>query len=140
MIDEKIIKKLFKLVSKCKKTGDFPVAAIIYKDNKIISYGFNKRNKTKKVTDHAEIIAINKANKKLKEPFLTNICMVSSLEPCDMCKSIIKEARLEKVYYLVESNHIKKPYKRSAFESINLNDLNVEKYTKELSAFFENKR
>ena len=97
-MDKKILDRLFKLADKSLKNDEFPVAAIVYRDNKIISYGYNKRNSSNLTTDHAEIIAIQKANKKLKNWKLTNVCMVVTLEPCDMCKAVIKEYRLDKVY------------------------------------------
>ena len=139
-MDEKILKKLFKLADKSLKNNEFPVSAIIYKDNKIISYGYNRRNSSNKTTDHAEIIAINKANKKLKTWKLTNICMLVTLEPCDMCKTVIKEARIEKVYYLVPRYSFKKQYKCTYFENLEINTENKEKYLKNIKTFFTNKR
>ena len=101
-MNTKILKKLFDLTKKSLAINEFPVAAIIFDENdNIISTAYNKRNKTKQTIDHAEIIAIQKANKKLKNWKLNDLTMIVSLEPCDMCKTVIKEARLKKVYYII---------------------------------------
>ena len=139
-MNQKIVDKLFKLVDKSLACDEFPVAAIIYKDDKIISCGYNSRNKTNQTTDHAEINAIKKANKKLKTWKLTNTCMVVTLEPCDMCKSVIKEARIDKVYYIVPRYEYKKQYKRTIFENIEVNNELIDKYKENISTFFTNKR
>ena len=134
---DKILNKLYKLANKSLKKNEFPVAAIIYKDNKIISCGYNKRNKTKKTTDHAEIIAIEKANKKIKDWRLTNFEMIVTLEPCDMCKTVIKEARIKKVYYLTPRYNYKKQYKCTIFEQLDDNSKNNKEYKENISKFFK---
>jgi len=139
-MDNKILRKLFKLANKSLKMNEFPVSAILYDENGIISCGYNKRNKTKKTTDHAEIIAVEKANKKLKTWNLQNKCMVVTLEPCDMCKTVLKEARIGKIYYLVERNKNKKQYKCSEFMYYNLESQEKNKYLKDITTFFINKR
>ncbi len=139
-MDQKIISKLFKLANKSLKHNEFPVSAIIFENNKIISYAYNKRNRSKITTDHAEIIAIHKANKKLHEWRLSNKCMVVTLEPCDMCKSVIKEARLKKVYYLVPRYNYKKQYKCTSVELYNYDGKDKEKYIVNMQTFFNNKR
>ena len=137
---KKIVDKLWKLANKSYKLGEFPVSAIIYQDNKIISCGYNKRHKSNLTTDHAEIIAINKANKKLKSWRLTNACMVVTLEPCEMCKTVIRESRLKNVYYLVERNPTKKQYKCTDIKMFNIESDKLSNYKKTISTFFTDKR
>lgn len=135
---DKIINKLYKLLNKCNKSEDFPVAAIIYDDNyKIISCGYNKRNKTKKTTDHAEIIAIEKANKKNKDWRLNNLNMIVSLEPCDMCKTVIKESRLKEVNYLICRYKYKKQYKCTIFKKYSDDSKECKNYIENISKFFK---
>lgn len=139
-MDEKILKKLFLLADKSLKNDEFPVSAIIYDNSKIISSGYNKRNKSNLTTDHAEIIAIQKANKKIKNWRLTNICMVITLEPCDMCKAVIKESRISKVYYLVSRYDYKKQYDSTKFEKLNITSSDYESYIINIKKFFTDKR
>ena len=78
--------------------GEIPIGAIIVKDNKIISAGFNTREKTQQALNHAEIIAIKKACKKLKSWRLNDCEMYVTLEPCVMCAGAILNARISKVH------------------------------------------
>ncbi len=80
-------------------TGDIPVGAVIVENNKIIAKSHNTREKKQIITGHAEINAINKAAKKKKTWHLNNCELYVTLEPCEMCKSVIKQAKINKVYY-----------------------------------------
>lgn len=83
-----------------KKSGDdIPIAAVIVKDGKIIAKAVNQREKKQNTVNHAEIIAIQKANKKLKNWRLNDCEMYITLEPCPMCASAIIQARISKVYF-----------------------------------------
>lgn len=91
---------------KAEKEGEVPIGAIIVKDNKIISRGFNKNNKSNLTIDHAEIVAITKANKKLNNWRLNNCVMYVTLEPCLMCKTVIINSRLKDVYFSCYNNSV----------------------------------
>ena len=71
----------------------------IVKDGSIIARAHNLKEEKNKATAHAEIMAIEKACKKLDNWRLDNCELYITLEPCEMCKSIIKKSRIEKVYY-----------------------------------------
>ena len=139
-MNEEIITKLFELAKLSLKEDDFPVGAIVYDETGILGCGYNKRHKSNKTTDHAEIIAIEEANKKVKNWNLQNKCMVVTLEPCEMCKSVIKEARIKKVYYLTPRLKFKKQYKCTDIEYYELKDARLEQYKKDITQFFSNKR
>ena len=86
-----------KEAKKAYKYGEVPVGAVIVKNNKIISKAFNKKEKTKNVTKHAEIIAISKACKKLKNWRLENCIIYVTMEPCMMCSGAIEQSRIKKI-------------------------------------------
>ena len=77
---------------------EVPVGAIIVKDGKIIARGYNQKETKTDTTKHAEIIAIQKASKKLKSWRLINCEMYITLEPCSMCAGAIINSRIKKVY------------------------------------------
>ncbi len=79
--------------------NEIPVGAIIVYNGKIIARGHNLRDSSKVVTKHAEIIAIEKANKKLNNWRLIECTLYTTLEPCSMCKEVIKESKINKVIY-----------------------------------------
>ncbi len=129
------------------ENGDVPVGAVIVKDGEIIAEAYNEREYKKSATAHAEILAIEKASKKLGRWRLSDCEMYVTLEPCPMCAGAILNAKLGKIYYaLKESNS-------GAFGSVlNLNSYpllnkvtaekgDCENESKELlSSFFKNKR
>lgn len=84
---------------KAGRKGDVPVGAVVVCNNKVVSTGFNKKEKNKNALLHAEIIAINKASKKLKDYRLENCEMYVTFEPCLMCVGAILSARIKKVYF-----------------------------------------
>jgi len=131
MIYENILKKLNK---KAINNGDVPVSAIIVKNNKIISKAYNKKYKNNNPLEHAEIIAIRKACKKLKTTNLIDCELIVTLKPCKMCKEIIKESRIKTVKYYCENE--KEIIDNTKYIKINSNDY----FSKELSNFFRNKR
>lgn len=86
------------LAKKASSKGEVPVGAVIVKDNKIIAKGLNKKEHKHMTTRHAEIEAIEKASKKLKDWRLNDCEMYVTLEPCCMCAGAILNCRLKKVY------------------------------------------
>ena len=112
-MNEKIYETLIKLLEKANKKNEIAVAAVIVKNNKIISSAYNIRNKSHDVTAHAEILAIRKAEKKLKDWRLNGCDLYVTLKPCSMCESIIKEARIDNCYYLCNKLPSKKEYDKT---------------------------
>ena len=77
---------------------EVPVGAIIVKDGKIIARAHNQKESKTDTTKHAEILAIQKASKKLKSWRLIDCEMYVTLEPCTMCAGAIIHSRIKKVY------------------------------------------
>ena len=107
-------------------------------NDEIISYGYNTREKDHSVLGHAEINAIEQATRKLKRWNLSDCEIYVSLEPCSMCKEIIKQTRLKKVYYLLSKPDSKKEYDKTQF--IKLESNSEQTYAGVLSEFFKKKR
>ena len=99
-----ILNILHELNKKAIKQKEVPISAIITYKDKIIAKSYNKTNKKNCILNHAEIICINKASKKLKNWRLNECTLYVSLEPCDMCKEIIKKARIKQVIYYIKQN------------------------------------
>lgn len=83
--------------------NDVPVGCVIVKNNKILAKSYNKREKSNKITKHAEVNAIEKASKKLKTWHLEDCILYTTLEPCLMCSSIILHSRIKKVIYALNN-------------------------------------
>ena len=139
-MEEKLMRKCLEYCFKHNYKDDLPIAAMVVKKNKIISKAINNKNIKNNVMGHAEIIAINKATKKLKRWNLNDCELYVTLKPCLMCETIIREARIENVYYLVDKLDYKKPFQKTKFKEIeNLIEVK-KKYRLKLNDFFKNKR
>ena len=94
----KYMKEALKEAKKAELINEVPVGAVIVKDGKVISRAYNKKETTNSAINHAEIIAIQKANKKLNSWRLLDCEMYVTLEPCSMCAGAILQSRIKKVY------------------------------------------
>ena len=98
-MDEKFMREAIKQAKKAAAIGEAPIGAVIVRDGVIIARGYNKRETKKNALLHAEIIAIDKACKKLGGWRLPRCEMYVTLEPCPMCSGAIINSRIEKVYF-----------------------------------------
>jgi len=95
----KFMKRAIELSIKSVNNGTGPFGAVIVKDNKIISEGFNTVTMTNDPTSHAEIVAIRTACKSLKNFSLEGCDLYTTCEPCPMCLAAIYWSHLNKIYY-----------------------------------------
>lgn len=84
---------------KCLRSGDVPVGAVIVKDDRVICKSHNKKEKLRKTLAHCEMIAITKANKKLKSYRLDGCVIYITKEPCLMCMGALLSARISKIVF-----------------------------------------
>ena len=97
-INEKFMKEALKEAKKAYDKLEVPVGAVIVKDGKIIARAHNLKETKYDTTKHAEILAIQKASKKLESWRLLDCEMYVTLEPCSMCAGAMINARIKKVY------------------------------------------
>ena len=95
---EYYMKQALKEAEKAYKKLEVPVGAIIVKKGEIIAKAHNQKETKTDTTKHAEILAIQKASKKLKSWRLLDCEMYVTLEPCSMCAGAIINSRIKKVY------------------------------------------
>ena len=95
---EYYMKQALKEAEKAYQKLEVPVGAIIVKDEKIIARAHNQKETKTDTTKHAEILAIQKASKKLKSWRLIDCEMYVTLEPCSMCAGAMINSRIKKVY------------------------------------------
>lgn len=95
---EYYMKQALKEAEKAYKKLEVPVGAIIVKNGKIIARAHNQKETKTDTTKHAEILAIQKASKKLKAWRLLDCEMYITLEPCSMCAGAIINSRIKKIY------------------------------------------
>lgn len=141
-MNEKYMKIALIEAKKAYKKGEVPVGAVIIKDNKVIAKAYNQKENKQNAVMHAEILAINKACKKIKTWHLENCILYTTLEPCMMCSGAIIQSRINEIYYATKnenfgaSNYIKKYNKKIKIYSGILEKESIEI----LKKFFKEKR
>ena len=132
----KIVNKLKQLNKKAMLNGDIPVSCIIIKNDKIIASAYNQKYKNNDPFNHAEIVAIRRACKKLNVTNLSECEMYVTLYPCMMCQGAIIESRLKKVYYILEQNKII----NNNIQYEHTFDNHAKYFQEEIKTFFKDKR
>lgn len=97
-MEEKFMKMALKEAEKAYEKLEIPVGAVIVKDGKVIAKAHNLKETKYDTTKHAEILAIQRASKKLESWRLLDCEMYVTLEPCSMCAGAIINARIKKLY------------------------------------------
>ncbi len=97
-MEEKFMLEALKEAKKAYEKEEIPVGAVIVKDGKIIARAHNLREKKQSAISHAEILVIEKANKKLNSWRLVDCDMYVTLEPCTMCMGAIISSRIKNLY------------------------------------------
>lgn len=100
---DKYMEIALKEAKKAYKKGEVPVGCVIVRNNKILAKTHNKKEKLKCSTKHAEILAIEKACKKIKTWHLEECEIYITMEPCMMCTGAILQSRIKKIYYSMKN-------------------------------------
>ena len=127
---------------------EVPVGCVIVRDDRVISKAYNKKEKLCCASKHAEVLAVEKASKKLNNWRLEGCDVYVTLEPCPMCASLLKQARVNHIYcglsnsdsnnFKIISEILKKD--KNNKEVFITNNLAVEKVNSLMKEFFVNRR
>lgn len=96
---EKYMMEAIKEAKKALIKDEVPIGCVIVHDDKIIARGYNLRETKQQSIAHAEIIAIQKACKKIGSWRLENCTLYVTLEPCPMCSGAILQSRIDNVVF-----------------------------------------
>lgn len=99
--DEYFIRKCIELSKKSMEEGGAPFGALIVRNGEIIADSLN--NAQSRVSDHAEILVLDKAHKKLEKADLSDCILYSNCEPCPMCSFMAREYKIKKIVFSVNS-------------------------------------
>ena len=137
---EYFMKMAYCEAKKAYKNDEIPVGCVIVCENEIVDCGYNKKERKNNALMHAEIIAIDKACKKLGSWRLDNCDIYVTLEPCMMCMGAIIESRIRNVYYGAKNKNEQMYVLNMIDRFVNLYNVNDADCSKILSDFFINKR
>ncbi len=126
---------------KAYKKQEVPIGAIIVKNGKIISKAYNKKENKQITTKHAEIIAIERACKKLKTWHLDGCEIYTTMEPCLMCYGAIEQSRISKIYYGLKNMNFGFKSKYNIETKLQVCECKISnEYVDYIKSFFKEKR
>ncbi len=96
--EEKYMKEALRQAKKASDMGEVPIGCVVVLDDRIIGRGYNRRTSDHSTLAHAEIIAIRKACRHVKDWRLDDAEIYVTLEPCQMCSGAIIQARIRKLF------------------------------------------
>ena len=98
-IDLAMMRRAIELARQAAAIEEVPVGAVVYRGNRIIAESFNLRESTKDPVTHAELLAVSKAGRALKDWRLNDCSIAVTLEPCPMCAGAMVNARIGRLLY-----------------------------------------
>lgn len=110
--DEKYMQLALEEAEKAADIDEVPIGAVIVCDDQVVARAHNLKEATHRAIGHAEILAIDKANKALKSWRLDSCDLYVTIEPCPMCAGAIIQSRIKRVIYGA------KDYKAGAHQSV----------------------
>ncbi|MGZ9104724.1 MAG: nucleoside deaminase [Rhodoplanes sp.] len=102
-VDTRMMRRCLELSRAAGKAGELPFAAMICRDDVVISETTNQVTRDGDVTRHAEILAISQAQRATGNTNLQGCTLYTIVEPCPMCSFPVRETRISRVVYAISS-------------------------------------
>jgi tRNA(adenine34) deaminase len=102
-IDTEMMRRCIRLSASAAAEGEFPFAAVISDGAMVVAEAVNRVAQNGDVTQHAELLAVAKAQQVLGRKDLSTCTIYSNVEPCAMCSFPIRETRIARVVYAISS-------------------------------------
>ena len=99
VLDETFMREALRLALKARAADEVPVGAVVVRDRKIISRGYNQVELLKDATAHAEMLALTAAEAAVGDWRLTDCDLYVTKEPCPMCAGAIVHTRIRRVIF-----------------------------------------
>src|SRR5947209_12792518 len=98
-LDERLMREALRLALKARSADEVPVGAVVVRDGKVISRGYNQVELLKDATAHAEMLALTAAEAAVGDWRLTDCDLYVTKEPCPMCAGAIVHTRIRRVIF-----------------------------------------
>ena len=141
LMDEYFMNMAFEEAKMAYEIGEIPVGCVIVRNNVIIAKAHNCKESKKNCIMHAELLAVDRACRVIKDWRLDDCILYTTLEPCMMCMGAIIESRISKIFYGAKYKN-EQMYDVDRIEAKKISIVNVhdERCSTILSDFFKNKR
>jgi tRNA(adenine34) deaminase len=97
--DEFYMKAALREAERARKRGEVPVGAVVVSRGRIVARGSNRPVSASDPTAHAEIIALRRAARRVRNYRLPGCDLYVTLEPCPMCLGAVVHSRLRRLVY-----------------------------------------
>src|SRR5262245_31915262 len=101
--DEGFMKRCLALARQAASRGNTPVGSVVVLGGRVVGEGAEELPAGDDLTGHAEIIACQNAAQALGRRDLSGAVFYTTAEPCVMCSYIIRQARISRVVYGIET-------------------------------------
>src|SRR5438046_7356299 len=98
-LDETFMQEALRLAVKARAADEVPVGAVVVREGRIISRGYNQVELLKDATAHAEMLALTAAEAAVGDWRLTDSDLYVTKEPCPMCAGAIVHTRIRRVIF-----------------------------------------
>src|SRR2546423_5490280 len=98
-LDERLMREALRLALKARSADEVPVGAVVVRDGKVISRGYNQVELLKDATAHGEMLALTAAEAAVGDWRLTDCDLYVTKEPCPMCAGAIVHTRIRRVVF-----------------------------------------
>src|SRR5437870_13458905 len=98
-LDETFMREALRLAMKARAADEVPVGAVVVREGRIISRGYNQVELLKDATAHAEMLALTAAEAAVGDWRLTDCDLYVTKEPCPMCAGAIVHTRIRRVIF-----------------------------------------
>jgi tRNA(adenine34) deaminase len=97
--DRRLMSAALEEAEKAFASGEVPVGAVVARNGVILARAGNRREETSDVSAHAEILALRSAGTATGDWRLEGAALYVTLEPCPLCVSACRQARLDLVVW-----------------------------------------
>ncbi len=104
--DRKMMTRCIALARASGESGEYPYGAVISRGDEIVAASTNRVIQDGDVTRHAELVTISAAQKILGTVSLDECTIYANTEPCVFCCYAIRESRIARVVYGLQSPHM----------------------------------
>src|SRR5438552_8743533 len=101
--DLSLMRRCIALAASGRSDGEYPFAAVVGRRGEFICEAFNMVRREGDVTRHAEMVALSAAQQNLRSTSLDECTIYSTIEPCAMCSYAIRESRIGRVIFGLQS-------------------------------------
>ena len=101
--DLQLMRRCIALAKSGRSDGEYPFAAVVGRYGEFVCEASNMVRRASDVTRHAEMVALSAAQQLLRTRSLHDCTLYSTIEPCAMCAYAIRESRIGRVIFGLQS-------------------------------------